>query len=65
MKIFVKISKGDELNFRNLFSEYTPKLVTNDPGMDFITDEKLYNQDERIKIRIITSSDWGGVDWKT
>jgi len=45
-KIFVKISKADELNCRNIFNDSVPKLIENDPGMDFIVDERNYDKNE-------------------
>lgn len=40
-------------------------MVSQSLDLDFITDEKQYDPNERIKIRILTSEDWGGVDWKS
>ena len=64
-KIYVKISKQDELTVKNIQNKTMPKMISQSLDLDFITDEKQYDPTERIKIRILTREDWGGVDWKS
>lgn len=49
-KIFVKISKEDELTIANLSDLAPPKMVAQSMNLDFITDVKKYDPKERIKI---------------
>lgn len=64
-KIYIPISLPDTLTITNMFDETIPLMATSDGSLPFSLNKKSFSATERVKIRIISGKDWGGVDWKT
>ena len=64
-KIDIPITKVDELTVENIDEKVLPKMVEDDLDLPFLYEETSLDENEYIRMRLISNVDWGTMDWST
>ena len=63
-KIYIPISKIDQLNEESYLENEIPNIVQHKNGLNFKLGNIEINQDDFIQVNIISKEDWGTINWK-
>ena len=64
-KIDIPISKVDELTVENVDEQIVPKMIEDDVDMPFLYEQSTLDENEYVRMRLISNHDWGTMNWST
>lgn len=62
---YITKSLDDELYFDNLESTEIPLMISENLDLPIFNCKELFNEDDHVRLRIISKYDWGRVNWET